>query len=254
MCVHLAVNATVLDGAATFQDKVFSIHSLGKLLPIVEWVFIFLPILFHGILGVLIIRGAVPNSGTYTYGSNVRYTLQRVSGMIAFVFILWHVFHMHGWYHGEAWMKSIDKLAGGQFRPYNATSTAGAAMQASFIVPVLYAIGILASVFHLANGIWTMGITWGVWISPAAQQRASWACAAFGVILAGVGLGAVGGLRAVDVEAAKKVEDRMYEARVEMGALSENEEKRSHSVAAESEEATKSARRILPSETPTQRK
>ena len=25
----------------------------------------------------------------------------------------------------------------------------------------VYAIGVLASVYHLANGLWTMGITWG---------------------------------------------------------------------------------------------
>ena len=43
MTVHLLVNATVLDSPRTFQDKVYSIHGLGKLLPIVEWGFIFAP-------------------------------------------------------------------------------------------------------------------------------------------------------------------------------------------------------------------
>ena len=27
------------------------------------------------------------------------------------------------------------------------------------IVPVLYTVGVLSCVFHLANGVWTMGIT-----------------------------------------------------------------------------------------------
>ena len=92
MCVHLLTNATVLDSPATFQKNVYSIHGLGKLLPLVEWGFIFLPILFHGIFGFVIIRGGLSNSSTYSYGNNVRYTLQRVSGMIAFFFIMWHVF------------------------------------------------------------------------------------------------------------------------------------------------------------------
>ena len=59
-----------------------------------------------------------------------------------------------------------------------------------FVVPFLYAIGVLSCVFHLANGIWTMGITWGVWISPAAQ-RANVVCAVFGVGLAAVGMGGI---------------------------------------------------------------
>ena len=57
--------------------------------------------------------------------------------------------------------------------PYNAASTAAEAMQASLIVPILYAIGVLSCVFHLANGIWTFGITWGIWVTPAAQRWAN---------------------------------------------------------------------------------
>ena len=54
-----------------------------------------------------------------------------------------------------------------------------------------------------------MGITWGLWISPAAQRRANWLSIAFGIGLSVVGLSALVGMRNVDVEAAKEVEDRM---------------------------------------------
>ena len=50
---------------ATFQRAVYQIHSLGQGLPLVEWAFIFLPILFHGIFGVVIIRGGLANYGAY---------------------------------------------------------------------------------------------------------------------------------------------------------------------------------------------
>ena len=49
MTVHLLANASVLESPGTFQRAVYQIHSLGKLLPVVEWGFIFLPILFHAI-------------------------------------------------------------------------------------------------------------------------------------------------------------------------------------------------------------
>ena len=52
------------------------------------------------------------------------------------------------------------------------------------IVPVLYTVGVLSCVFHLANGVWTMGITWGSWTAPPSQSRASVAWLLFGPALA----------------------------------------------------------------------
>ena len=66
-------------------------------------------------------------------------------------------------------------------------------MQAHILVPILYTIGILSCVFHLANGIWTMGITWGLWVSPQGQKRANWVAIAVGVGLSVIGMGALGG-------------------------------------------------------------
>jgi len=142
MCIHLLTNATTLDSSATFQRAVYQIHSLGKALPIIEWVFIFIPILFHAIIGVVIIRGGLPNNSSYKYTSNLRYTLQRATGMIAFVFILWHVFHMHGWFHLDAWKENVaEPLGGAQFDPYNAASSLGMAM-AGVAYPIFYLIGV----------------------------------------------------------------------------------------------------------------
>lgn len=212
MAVHLLTNASVLDSPAAFQRNVNLIHSLGGLLWVVEWLFIFLPLLFHAILGVIIVRGGLPNTTSYPLSGNVRYSLQRATGMIAFFFIMWHVFHMHGWFHSEGYLRNVaEPLNGAQFKPYNAASSAAQALS-SLVVQSLYAIGILSCVFHLANGIWTMGITWGVWISPAAQRRANYASIAVGVVLAAVGLGALRGMSQVDIPAARAVEDQIYEA------------------------------------------
>jgi succinate dehydrogenase / fumarate reductase cytochrome b subunit len=231
MVVHLLVNARVADDPSAFQTSVYQIHSIGKLLPLVEWVFIFIPILFHAIYGVLILRTSQTNSGTYRYSTNVRYTLQRATGMIAFAFIVWHVFHMHGWLHTDWWTQGVaQRLYGHMFKPYNATSTAAEALQISAIVPLLYAIGVLACVFHLANGIWTFGITWGLWVTPQSQRRADWFCLGFGVLLGLVGLTALGGFATMSkeqVQQARKNEDKLYQSKVASGELSDNPEKRS---------------------------
>jgi succinate dehydrogenase / fumarate reductase cytochrome b subunit len=228
MVVHLLTNASVLESPATFQRNVYTIHSL-PLLPVIEWGFIFLPILFHAILGVLIIRGSLPNSSTYKYTSNVRYTLQRATGMIAFVFIVVHVFHMHGWFHFPAWQHGVaEPLGGAQFKPYSAVSTAAAALS-SIGYQIFYVVGILSCVFHLANGIWTFGITWGIWVTPAAQRWATTACLVFGLALSAVGLGALGGFAFMSKDRqaeAVKMEDAMYQSKIASQEL--DPEKASH--------------------------
>lgn len=210
MCVHLLVNATVLDSPAAFQTQVNRIHSLGSLLPVVEWGFIFLPILFHAIIGVVIIRGGLPNTSNYPYAKNFRYTLQRATGMIAFVFIVVHVLHMH---------QLGDAVGGGKFDPHHATSSAGEALTVNVLIPLAYAIGVLSCVFHLANGLWTMGITWGLWTSAAAQRRANYVSIAFGIGLAAVSMGALGGFSLMgeeQIDAAKATETRMQKAHDEI--------------------------------------
>ena len=62
MVVHLLTNASVLAGRDVFQDKVDKIHSLGPVLPLVEWTFIFLPIIFHAVVGVMIVRSGMSNT------------------------------------------------------------------------------------------------------------------------------------------------------------------------------------------------
>ncbi|TWU00181.1 Succinate dehydrogenase cytochrome b558 subunit [Botrimarina colliarenosi] len=231
MCVHLTVNASVLNGPETFQENVYGIHALGKILPLVEWLFIFLPLLFHAAVGVWIITTGVPNTTHYAYGSNVRYTLQRATGMIALLFILYHVFHMHGWFQFDWWLAAAEPLGGHQFRPYNAPSTAGAALQNPLII-AFYALGITASVFHLANGLWTMGITWGVWTSEKAQQKALYVCGVFGLGLLAVGFSALGGMIAVGsgegFEQARQIEDKMFNSRVEQGLVAADSHKKAH--------------------------
>jgi succinate dehydrogenase / fumarate reductase cytochrome b subunit len=200
LVLHLSTNASVLAGGAEFQKSVERIHALGPLLVPVEVLFIFVPLLFHALLGVAIAFEGIPNPGHYRYGPNIRYTLQRITGYIAFVFILYHVYQMH-------WLGA--PLGGGKFdvhsdtgAPAAAVTTAQAIQAGAWIAPI-YAIGILASVYHLANGIWTALITWGITIKPRTQQVSGYVCAVFGVFLALVGLGALTGFRTFDVNDAQ---------------------------------------------------
>jgi succinate dehydrogenase / fumarate reductase cytochrome b subunit len=66
-----------------------------------------------------------------------------------------------------------------------------------------------------------MGITWGVWLSPTAQQRANWVCVAFGIGLLAVSLGALGGASTVDTNAAREAENKMWKMKIHSGELDE---------------------------------
>lgn len=211
MCVHLLTNATTLGGPEMFQRNVDLIHSLGPFLPIVEWTFIFLPLIFHAVVGVMIIRTGTVNLTSYHYMGNVRYTLQRATAWIALFFILYHVFHMHGWFHNPTYLEKVAvPLGGHQFEPHHATSSAAEALQSPLKL-ALYAVGVLACIFHFANGLWTMGITWGVWTTAPAQKRANYLCAAIGIGLTFVSLGAFVGVRKTDIKAAEAYEQALIE-------------------------------------------
>lgn len=230
MCVHLLTNASLSAGPTTFQRAVYQIHSLGALLPVVEWLFIFLPLIFHATLGVVIIRGGLPNQSQYNYGSNIRYTMQRVTGMIALIFIFLHVFHFHGWLHFDWWLNTVaEPLGGAQFRPYRAASSLAAAFQKSILIPILYTIGVLSCVFHLSNGIWSFGIRWGLWTSPAAMKRAGRICIGFGVAMALVSTGAITAPLRLKLDENQHltpdVEKTMYEAKRDALEIDDNPHK-----------------------------
>ena len=226
MCVHLITNASLVGGISVFQNNVFSIHSL-PLLPVIEWSFIFLPLIFHAVAGIWIARSGKSNLQQYRLVGNRRYTWQRITGYIAFLFIFTHVFHLHGWFHNEWWLKTIAEPMGmAKFRPYNAVSSLASAMT-GIAWPIFYAIGVLACTFHLANGIWTAGITWGVWLTPKSQRRASIACALFGLFIGSAGISSLVAVKTTDAMEAAKIENAMYDARINAHTITPDDHKRS---------------------------
>jgi len=184
LIIHLGTNALVTLNTPDndyFQVQVDRIHALGPALIPVEILFIFLPLAAHAALGVRIWFEGKPNAVAYRYWGNVRYTLQRVTGMIALLFILVHLWHMH-------WLGDFLPGNGWQFDPHRATATTAYALQAHKMWPPLYAIGVLASVYHFANGIWAFLITWGVTIGPKSQREAGYTCVVVGIVLSIAGL------------------------------------------------------------------
>lgn len=190
LCVHLATNSSVLDTkfrpGEMFQSNVDKIHSMGSMLIFVETFFIFLPILFHAGLGLLIWWTGSVNVVAYPHGANVRYTLQRITAGLTLAFLIFHV--------GTLWVGYWTP-----FDAHHAHATTVRALQAAWWVPAVYFIGITSAVFHFANGLWTGLITWGWTVGPNAQRASGIICAAIGLVLGAIGLGALFGFSTADI-------------------------------------------------------
>ena len=136
---------------------------------IVEWVAIFLPMLFHGGYGVYIWLQGKSNVSAYPWVKNWLYTAQRYTGLITFVYIGWHLYTERWLTHGKSTYESV-------------------AMDIQDpIYLTFFTIGVLAASFHLGVGIWNFLCKWGLAATAKAQSAAGKLGAAVGI-----GFGVIG--------------------------------------------------------------
>lgn len=179
---HFYTNSKALNGAAHFNEAVTDLQSIPYIL-FIEIGGIFIPLIYHAVYGMVITVEMRPNNLHYPYARNWFYTVQRVTGFILFFFIAFHVLNFRFGlipglntvsvaHHPE---QSFDIVAR-EFR----------------IIPIfiVYVVGITATVWHLANGIWLFLVDWGITIGERAQKIAGYACLGFGILLLAVGINA----------------------------------------------------------------
>ncbi|HVP11722.1 MAG TPA: succinate dehydrogenase [Phycisphaerae bacterium] len=182
---HMLTNSMAwYGGKEKFNESVHWLHGLPWLLGL-EIFGIFLPIAFHAIYGVVIALTSQSNVSQYPYFANWRYFLQRLTGYITVVFIIVHLLKFRfadwvGW--GPVFIGSVD--------PYEITRTGLTAWRpgGNFVMPAaitftFYWIGLASACFHLANGIWSFCIVWGLAISKKGQQRVGVVGALVGLLL-----------------------------------------------------------------------
>lgn len=179
MCFHLWENARALQGQAQFDEAVAGINHM-PFLPVLEWGLILLPLAFHALYGIKLAFGANHNVGKYTYSRNWMYTFQRVTGMLAFFFILFHLWEY--W-----WQKQTGALAVEQFYPALCQKMSYAVGPVP-VIGLIYAVGISACVFHFANGLYGFCFSWGITSTRRSQQQAATVFGLIGVAVLVLGL------------------------------------------------------------------
>jgi succinate dehydrogenase / fumarate reductase cytochrome b subunit len=180
--VHMFTNAKALGGEQVFNDAVKDIHHLPFLL-FIEIFGIFLPLLFHSVYGILISGEARNNVLNYAYGRNWLYVLQRASGIFLFFFIFFHVLNLRfGLIPG---LNQIP-VAGNADRAFDIVA---GELQITWVL-VLYILGVVATAWHLAYGIFLFAVDWGLVIGEKAQAMVLKGCIAVALLLSVVGINA----------------------------------------------------------------
>lgn len=183
---HLLTNSLTTDPLA-FNEEVHWIHSLPYLI-FIEFGMIFLPLAFHAGYGIVIARQGRANVIQYGWLDNWRYTLQRTSGWIAAAFIVIHLAHFRfaHWFGGPTYVGTPD--------PYGMTQEGFYQVLPSVAWYTIYTIGLIASVYHFANGLCTFCITWGITVGDQSRRRVSVVAALIGLLLLGWGFKSLYGI------------------------------------------------------------
>jgi len=180
---HFYTNSKALTGAADFNNAVRDLQSIPYIL-FVEIGGIFLPLLYHAIYGMFMLKEMRANNLAYPYPRNWFYTIQRITGVILFFFILFHVLNFR-----FGLIPGLNERSVAHFP--NEAFQIVAAEFALWPILLIYTIGITATVWHLANGLWLFAVDWGIVIGERAQRLTGYACIGFGVFLLAVGLNAM---------------------------------------------------------------
>ncbi len=184
LCYHLYENMTALRGPEAYNEMV---NNVNTLLPRqyffgLEMATIIVPILFHSLYGIYIAGTGKANVGRYTYGSNWAYWAQRVSGYVAFLYLMVHVGVLRvvvtlmgkhlapysGPGEGQLDLVTYNDVAAHLGNPRHLlvdTSLAGNHIFA------LYVVGTLLTIFHFTNGLNGFAWTWGLAVGRVAQHR-----------------------------------------------------------------------------------
>lgn len=175
LIVHLMINHQATQGAEAFNKAAGFMESLPFLL-VAELILIYIPILYHGLYGIHIAFTAKENIGHYSLFRNWMFALQRLTGIIAFVFIFVHL-----------WQTRLQKLFFGKEISYDMMNQT---LQNPIWV-IVYIICVIAVIFHFSNGIWSFLVTWGFLQSKKSQRIFTWVSLIIFLILSYIGVTAI---------------------------------------------------------------
>ncbi len=172
---HLWENSQSRFGMDHYNGQVVASLRAINYLTILEILVIAFPLLLHAGYGLVVLRSGALELRRYPWLHYRLYWLQRISGVGILLFLLMHVGMTRIW---GLWEPSISADLFTHMQQMLSNPT----------IFMIYLLGLLLSVFHLGNGLWSMGITWGITVSVKAQRLSFIFCTLFTLMLSAMGI------------------------------------------------------------------
>jgi succinate dehydrogenase / fumarate reductase cytochrome b subunit len=153
---HLWNNLAAFQGAAAWESAVTEYpHPVAQ---VVTGVIVLLPLAIHTVWGIGRLATSRPNNLRYPKYANLKYALQRLSALGVLLFLGAHL-----------WLALLKPRA----LEGHAEAFADISHEMHFHTPtlVVYVLGTLGVAYHLANGVQSACMSWGVVTSRAALRR-----------------------------------------------------------------------------------
>jgi succinate dehydrogenase / fumarate reductase cytochrome b subunit len=196
---HLYENLASLRSPAAYDEMVTHVNTM---LPSLYFhaieVALVGSILFHSLYGVYIASSGAPNVNRYLYGNNWAYWAQRLTGYLAFAYILLHVGVLRGsvtlggdhlaqyrQLPGHMNLVTYNDVAAHLGNPHLMNVHTWMAGDWIFVA---YLIGTLSAIYHFCNGLNGFCWTWGIAVGRVAQKRVRMMAWGLFVILSGMTL------------------------------------------------------------------
>lgn len=183
---HLSLNSFSLAGPDKFNGILNFFENMPRHLSLfLKYGLIWPCLIFHAIYGLFIISRGKGNytEKAYRFRENRYYSLQRWSGIFAFIFLCYHMASTS--IYGQ--IKGVDVLY------YSTWADRLSAPNGTYLMFAFYVLGILACSYHFAYGLWNFGIRWGLTISERAQNTMAKVAQGVFVVVSVIGIVALVG-------------------------------------------------------------
>jgi succinate dehydrogenase / fumarate reductase, cytochrome b subunit len=174
---HFISNAFATNGPEAYGAQVKFLTGL-PFVQVLEWVGIYIPLLYHSLYGFYIWFRGQSNVSEYPWAGNFMYAAQRWTGAIAFVYMGWHTYTMrfagtHLLTHPDA---AFDKVRMEFASPW---------------AVAFYVIGIIAASWHFGYGLYLFCAKWGITVSDRSRKAMGVVSTAIAITLIAVGLATI---------------------------------------------------------------
>ncbi len=171
---HFVSNAFATNGPHAYADQVRFLTGL-PFVRVLEWVGIYIPLLYHSLYGFYIWFRGESNVRDYPWAGNFMYAAQRWTGAIAFLYMGWHIYTMR---IAPTHLLDHPDAAFGKVQAELQHIWAGA----------FYVIGITAASWHFAYGLFLFCAKWGITVSEKSRRAMGLVCAFIALTLIAVGM------------------------------------------------------------------